>query len=133
MADPLICPHCGASTAFQAATITGNGIDLEQSNEAHTRFVEVRIGAQLGNGYPGDGLALAVCQACKGWFVAQDDWHGDWRSIWPLRTKKVSDEVPEPIKTAFNEALVCFAVDAYGGCLLMCRTALLRLLREQKV
>jgi len=63
----------------------------------------------------------------------QYETYGDWVTVWPLVTKKVSEDIPEPIRSAFNEALLCLAVKAYGGSLMMCRTAVIRLQRHQGV
>ena len=57
--------------------------------------------------------------------------YGDWETVWPLQTRQVSQHVPQSVGSAFEEALLCLAVQALGGCLLMSRTALIRLQRDK--
>ena len=56
-----------------------------------------------------------------------------WSAVYPIPHKPVAQEIPEPIKSEFEEAYLCFAVEAYRGCLLVCKTALIHMQREQGV
>ena len=118
---------------MSAANIRGKGIDIERSDADHRRWVDVIIGATV-EGSP--ELAIAICQGqgCGRRFLAQRVWSGaNWEAVWPLRTRTVSEDIPDAVRLAFQEALGCLAVEAHGGCLLMCRTAVVRLLRDQQV
>jgi hypothetical protein len=65
-------------------------------------------------------------------FVASNI-HGEWSAAYPISQAPVPEEIPEPIKSEFEEAHLCFTVGAYRGCLLVCRTALIALQRERGV
>jgi hypothetical protein len=78
--------------------------------------------------------AILTCQACSSWFVAARPKYGrEWSAVYPIHHKPVTKEIPEPIKGEFEEANLCFAVEAYIACLLVCRTVLIALQREQGV
>jgi hypothetical protein len=94
---------------------------------------EVQIGAVL-NGPDADPHVAAVqCTECRHVFIASttNTWSEDWHTVWPLVTAEVPLEVPEPVRSATAEALLCLAIGAFGGCLMMCRTTIIRLQREQ--
>jgi hypothetical protein len=75
---------------------------------------------------------IIVCQACKKLFVAEKK-YGEWESVYPIMHEPVSQDIPEPMRGELEEANLCFAVGAYRGCLLLCRTALIDLQRHEKV
>jgi hypothetical protein len=131
----LICPHCGDSTApipyyFQATVVL--------NNKALAAFVE---------GYPYvEGLTQAitkpeprqptygiiVCQSCGELFVARKENSG-WLAVYPIQHKHIAEEIPEPIKSEFEEANLCFAIGAYKACISMCMTALQATWQDKKV
>jgi hypothetical protein len=130
----LICPHCGDSTApipyyFKATVVL--------HNKALAAFIE---------GYPYvEGLTEAitkpepyqptygiiVCQSCSELFVARKEDSG-WLAVYPIQHKPVAEEIPEPIRSEFEEANLCFAIGAYKACVTMCMVALESLWRQQK-
>jgi hypothetical protein len=85
----------------------------------------------LHEGSPSYGIM--ICQACKNYFVAEQDVYENWVAVYPLQHKPVPEEIPEPIKSELNEASLCFAIGVHIGCLLLCRTALIALQRQQGV
>jgi len=133
----VVCPHCNVSTAFTPVSITGKGTIWEYSSDDKRVYGRVSIDAVVPRGARTPRFAIVACQAadCGRLFVAEEDraWPGGWRSVWPLPGTAVTSEVPETVRAAFGEALLCLAVKAHGGCLLMCRTALIRIQRERKV
>ena len=76
--------------------------------------------------------AILVCEACGGRFLAEKDVFDKWTAVYPISHKTVTEEIPQPIKSEFEEANLCFAVEAYRACTSMCETALEALWREQK-
>ncbi len=133
----LVCPYCGSKTAFTPAPIRGRGINWDESDSRFTKYATVSIPAVLEADDSRPHLAIIRCQGekCGLLFVASKEWGtwGDWQSAWPLVKRPVSEDIPLPVRQAFEEAVLSLAVRAYGGCLTMCRTALIRLQREQGV
>ena len=129
----LICPICRTATAFSAIRIEGIGVLVERSTEDNVVFGKVRIGAitSYESGQP--RYAVLRCQACLNHFIARLDPGHEWSPVYPISHKAVSQDIPEDIRSMFEEAYLCFAVEAYRGCLLMCRTALIALQRQQNV
>jgi hypothetical protein len=76
---------------------------------------------------------IIMCQACEELFVAEKKEYSGWESVYPILHKPVSQDIPEPMRSELEEANLCFAVGAYRGCLLLCRTALIDLQRREKV
>jgi len=134
----LICPNCGTATSFSPAQIVGKGILLGRSTETDTEWGKVQISAVTTYLYERETYAILVCQACWEYFVAQKSKYShpesdEWVAVYPITHRPVAQEIPQPIKSEFEEAQLCFAIGAYIGCLLVCRTTLIALQREQKV
>ena len=114
--------------------IEGRGILKEQSGSGELVFGDVSIAAVCHAEYGQPTYAILVCQACRKRFVAEKNKLTDeWSAVYPIQHKAAPEEIPEPIKGEFEEAHLCFAIEAYRGCLLVCRTALIALQREQQV
>lgn len=129
----LICPYCSDATApipfYFKATVA-------LSNKRLAAFVD---------GYPYvDGITQAItmpesdqptygimaCQSCQKHFVAKEEADG-WLAVYPLQHRPMANEIPEPIKSEFEEANLCFAIGAYKACLAICMVALESLWRHQ--
>jgi len=131
-----MCPLCGAFTSFSPAQIIGKGILLDKSRENETQWGKVQISAIMPYDYRGTDhvYAILVCRACEQYFVAERKEYADeWLAVHPIQHKPVAREIPGPIKSEFEEANLCFAVEAYRGSLLVCRTALIAMQRQQGV
>jgi hypothetical protein len=126
----LICPRCGDATApvlatFQATmTIRSSGSYRHENGTATAMTDE-------GDGYPAFGILS--CQSCHKYFVAEKHLAGIWNSVYPLSCRPVSDDIPQPMKGHLAEANLCFAVGANIGCVLLCRTVLIDIQRQQEV
>ena len=134
----LICPLCGAFTSFSPVQIIGRGILLGRSTADETRWGKVRISAITPYVDDKDTYAILVCQSCSEYFLAKREKYSgeladNWSAVYPIPHKPVAEEIPEPIKSEFEEAYLCFAIGAHMGCLLVCRTALIAMQREQGV
>ena len=132
----LICPNCGVATSFSPANIIGNGILLDESSETYTKWGKVQISAVTPYVYDEDTYAILVCRACNEYFVAKRPKYNreksdEWLAVYPIPHKPVTQEIPEPIKSEFEEANLCFAIGAYRGCASMCETTLEALWRKQ--
>jgi len=128
----LICPHCGAFTAFLPAQIRGKGLLVERSTEDRDMWEEVSIRAVTPHRPGQTTYAILICAGCEQRFVAKEEYDG-WSAVYPTVHKTVSEDIPEPIKSEFEEAHLCFAIGAHRGCLLVCRTALIDMQRQQGV
>lgn len=128
----LICPLCGDATSFSPVWLRGKGVDLDDSDEKRTFYKKVMLPAKTDDTPMQDTYAIIECQACWKRFVAEKK-KEEWSAVYPIPHKLTSEDIPEPIRSEFEEAHLCFAVRAYRGCLLMCQTALEASWREQRV
>jgi hypothetical protein len=133
----LICPHCGSFTAFSPAQIRGEGVLLDKSSDEYTHWGEVQISAVVPNKYEPDeeGYAILVCLSCSNYFIAKREKYAgkdNWLAAYPIQHKPVASEIPEPIKSEFEEANLCFAVGAYKACVTISMIALESLWQQQK-
>ena len=127
----LICPICGAFTAVEPAEV--DAIVKIKMGGGSWR-TEVGTAIALANDEAGGvGYGILDCQACGRRFMGvRDADKGEWSAAYPIATKGVATDIPEPIKGELKEAYLCFAVGAYRGCVSMCETALEALWRRQK-
>jgi hypothetical protein len=136
----LICPHCGAFTAFTPAFVVGKGVLSEYSGEDKTRYGDVEISAIVPHTYVygKERYAIVVCRGCNEVFVAKGEKYSDpnspdyWAAVYPIQHKTAPAEIPEPIKSEFEEASLCFAIGAYKACVLMCQIVLEHVWQEQQ-
>lgn len=135
----LVCPLCGVYTSFSPLLLKGRGILLESSDSSDVHYTNVALEAVTREQYINMSTedtcyAILVCNACDSFFVAKKEAYGEeWSAVYPIPHKPVAKEIPEPINGEFEEAHLCFALGAYRGCLLVCRTALIAMQREQRV
>lgn len=130
----LICPHCGSFTAFTPAQVIGNGILFDRSTDRYTEWGKVQISAITPHEHQrGDeAYAILVCRGCMNYFIAKKEKYADdWQAVYPIQHKPVAKEIPEPIKSEFEEANLCFAIGAYKACLAICMVALESLWQQQ--
>lgn len=124
----LKCPRCGGFTSFSPVLLQGDGVLVNESMGSSVHYAKVRMPA-VTDGWP--EYAILKCEACGERFVANKT--GDWVAVYPVPNSAVAEEIPDPVNSEFQEANLCFAVGAYRGCLLVCRTALIDMQREQGV
>jgi len=128
----LRCPHCGAYTASNPLAFRGDGIDPTGGFPPRKITAWVQATTEGITSLP--HFAILECMSCRKHFVAcKKASNAEWDVVYPLPIRAAPDNLPPGVARAFREAALCFAVEAYGGCLLMARTALIRLQREQKV
>ncbi|MDO8611644.1 MAG: hypothetical protein Q7R32_02330 [Dehalococcoidia bacterium] len=130
----LVCPHCEVATALIPTRITGTGILHDYSSPGHRQQGTVTVSAIM-EPQTGHHFAIAECAGCKALFVAvkEQGSYGDWVTAWPMPQRTVAEEIPSPVREAFRDALTSLSAGSLGGCLLMCRTTLIRLQRQQGV
>lgn len=120
----LVCPHCGDFTSlrpeeFEAKVLLRAGLFGEQF-QYHDG-----VATAMTMDEPGQlTYAITVCLSCGKRFVAIKIQHGDWRAVFPIPRRTVAADIPEPIKSEFEEACLCFSVGAYRACVTMCQIAL---------
>jgi len=130
----LKCPICGSPTPFTPIFLTRQSV-LDFTDGTREAATNSRIvPAVMEIHWKGIQYALLCCQACEHLFVAtRGASETDWHAAYPVPHKSVPDEIPPPIKGEFEEACLCFAVGAHLACLLMCKTVVIALQRQQNV
>ena len=132
----LVCPLCDAYTAFTPAEVR-----LPEHISEEPAYIPAIV-RETGDGLPFvrarpqkgiDTYAIVRCQGCGGLFVAQEEAREQWIAVYPIPHKAAPNEVPEPAKSEFEEASLCFAVGAYRACISMCQIAVEHVWHEQGV
>ncbi len=132
----LTCPNCGAFTSFSPAFIQEKGVLVEHSDNKRTVWGTVKLRAVIPYFYGVDSYGILICQSCEEFFITKRHKYAketDWSVVYPTPHSSVADEIPQPMKSLFEEASLCFAVEAHRGCLLVCRTVLIAVQRQQAV
>ena len=130
----LICPHCGSFTAFSPAQVIGDGILFDKSTDKYTEWGKVQISAITPHEYQSsdEAYAILVCRGCMNYFIAKKEKYADdWLAVYPIQHKPVAKEIPELIRSEFEEANLCFAIGAYKACVAICMVALESLWQQQ--
>lgn len=124
----IICPHCDTATALRAVLIEDeHALMPDRSSNKESVYEKAVISAIKEAEYPYRvNLGIFQCQACDERFVAKYEEYKDidWVVVYPIPRKVVADEVPEPIKSEFEEASLCCAISAYRACAAMCQITL---------
>jgi hypothetical protein len=108
----------------------------DRSDSSSSVYAKARVFALTDNDPPHYvGYGVFECQACDERFVAKRHRYDDtyWVAVYPLPHKLVAEGIPEPVKSEFEEANLCFAVGSYMACAAMCQIALETLWRDKKV
>ncbi len=133
----IICPHCDTATALRPVLIEDeHALMPERSTEDRSIYEKAAVYAIKEAEYPYEvSYGIFECQACDGHFVAKYDKYKDesWVAVYPIPRKVVADEIPEPVKGEFEEANLCFAVEAYKACTAMCQITLESVWRNQSI
>jgi hypothetical protein len=129
----LICPHCGDATApvpfsFKAKIVfedraLAHAVPTYPYHEGTAEAITIPIDDQRTYG-------IIICQSCGRHFVAEKEAAG-WLAVYPIQHKYVAKEIPEPIRSEFEEANLCFAIGAYKACIAICMVALESLWQQQ--
>ena len=131
----ILCPHCNTATSLNPVLIQDDHAFMPDRSSERERVYEKAVVFGIKEAkYPYEvSYGIFECQACSERFLAKKEEYTDWVVAYPLPRKPVDEEIPEPIKSQFEEARLCFVVDAYLGCLLICRTALIAVQRDTGV
>ena len=126
--DKIVCPVCGTPTSLNLVIIEDERAYLpDSSTDTRSIFGKASVNALKYFEHPENiTYGILECQACGKHFIGkQHDYDDtDWVAIYPIPYKPVSEEIPQPIKSEFEEANLCFAVGAYKACASMCQIAL---------
>lgn len=133
----IVCPHCNTATSLNPVLIEDDHAFMpDRSSKGEKVYEKAVVFAIKEAKYPYKvSYGIFECQACDGRFVAkmQEYEDRDWVVAYPLPHKPIAEEIPEPINSQFEEAQTCLTVDAYFGCLLVCRTTLIAVQRNMGV
>lgn len=133
----IVCPVCGTATSLSPVVIEDDKAFLpEESSDKQAIYGKARVFAIKDADYPCDiSYGIFQCQACNERFVAKKHRYDDreWIAVYPIPHKPVPEEIPQPIKSEFEEANLCFAVGAYKACASICQIALEALWRDKEV
>ena len=79
-------------------------------------------------------VSLDKCQNCKClvYYRASEDTGDEVFDQYPRNVEKAAEELPEDIRKAFDEALICYGAGAPNGSLLMCRRALQEAMKDKE-
>ena len=131
----LICPSCGSSTSFNPVWVNVRGVLEGHSTKDNTVWGEVSVKLIEPYEYGIANYAILECQACGKRLVVENGEYAEkdfWEVAYPIHHKVASEEIPEPIKSEFEEAELCFAVGTHRACVAMCEIALEALWREKR-
>lgn len=135
--EKIVCPVCGTATSLRPVVIEDEKAFLpEESSDKRAIYGEARVLAVKDADYPYKiSYGIYQCQACAERFVAKKHSYEDkeWVAVYPIPHKPVSEEIPEPIKSEYEESNLCFAVGAYQACSSMCQRVLESLCQNKKV
>ena len=128
----LVCPHCGAYTApnpnvFKATVTYTQPAGLGTTVRRHEGLAEAVSFDRAGR----RNYGVMVCLACDRFFVAKLS-GGEWLAVYPIQHKVAAEDIPEPVRSDFDEANLCLAVGAYKGTLAMCQATMEALWRDKK-
>jgi hypothetical protein len=135
--EKIICPVCGAATSLNPVLIKDNHAFMpDRSSDTESVYEKAVVRAIKEAEYPYKvSYGIYQCQACGERFVAKFEEYvdKDWVAVYPIPHKPVSEEMPQPIKSEFEEANLCFAVGAYRACASMCQRVLESLCQNKTV
>ena len=135
MGETAICPLCGVATALYPVLITDNHALLSDSSSDRLKiFGKAVVLAITDDEYPHHtSHGVYECQSCGQRFVAKKHKYDDkdWIVVYPIPHKIISQEITEPIKSEFEEATLCFAVNAYRACAATLQIALESIWRDK--
>ncbi len=128
----LVCPHCDTPTPFTPIFISHDYVlsYVDGTEEAATNPRVIK--AEMPQYAKGIKYAILNCQNCDCCFVAMETYSATWHSVYPIQHKVAPEEIPQPIRGEFEEASLCFGIEAYKACASMCQIALEHLWHEQK-
>lgn len=132
----VICPICSTPTSVNPVPISDEMAYLpEESSERRAVYGKAIVHAITDDDSPHHvSYGVFTCQACHKRFVAKKHISDpEWVPAYPIPRKSIADEIPQPIKGEFEEASLCFAVDAYKACAAMCQRTLESLCQNKKV
>lgn len=132
----VICPICSTPTSVNPVPIRDEMAYLpEESSERRAVYGKAIVHAITDDDSPHYvSYGVFTCQACHKRFVAKKHISDpEWVPVYPIPRKSIADEIPQPIKGEFEEASLCFAVDAYKACAAMCQRTLESLCQNKQV
>lgn len=132
----ITCPICRDATSLDPVCIESNRAFMpDRSSNRESIYEKAAVRAITDDDSPHyTSYGVFECQACSGRFLAKKHkWEDqEWVAVYPISHKPVSEEIPELVKSEFEEANLCFSIGAYRASVAMCATALEALWRERQ-
>lgn len=127
------CPDCGTPTPFTPIYFSEEHVwNYEEGTENAVKYSGI-IKAQMPTFFEGRKYAILCCQSCRNIFIALETYGSHWSPVYPVSSKSISKDIPEPMFGEFKEACLCYAVEAYKACAAMCQRVLESICQEKKV
>ena len=129
------CPSCETVHEVVSHQVDGKAIMLDRSSDSNLVYVNVRYPAFIPPHHPQPGYVVMLCKVCNTRIVVEvplEDYQ-QARVVWPLPGVVVSEDVPEPVRSAVVDAKRAYAVDSKTGAIMSVRTAVERIQRQQEV
>ncbi len=134
----MTCPHCGAATGYSPVG-TRKYVEIPRGNPVLAQRATGSIHDE-GSGY---FFGLGRCQACAKAFPVRGKasstespdetvQEGTLEPLWPTRYRVVAQEIPNSVRTAFEDASAALGAGSVLGAILATRTAVIRAQRQQK-
>ena len=130
----LVCPVCKIPTAFTPIFISKDAVyQYEEGLEASIQYSGIVKAVMPFFGTYNEMFGILECQSCGHSFVVGKGSGEDWKAVYPIMGKSVSEDIPSPVDDEFMEANLCFAVGAYKACESMCQRVMESVCQDKKV
>lgn len=131
------CPSCDAVIPVLPIQVDGKVLDTKYSDPDKLLYGLARYPAFVPEVlYKHDtGFALIQCNGCATDMLAlipEEDYKKP-KVVWPLPGLSISDDVPEPVRSAVLDGKRAYAADSTTGAVMSIRTAIERIQRREKV
>ena len=129
----VVCCICGKATSISPLIIEdAQALLLEASSKSRSVYGGAQVSAITDKDARYFSYGIFQCQACEERFIGKREYNGPWVAVYPIPKEPVAEEVPEPIKGEFEEARLCFNVEAYRAAVAMCEIAMEATWRDQE-
>ena len=119
----VFCPKCNIEVDARVVAHGHGGFSSDALNPLD----------EIDTEYHGDTYSVALCRRCNGPFLIKESLHGvpgEFETVtsefvlYPITARLPLDNVPEPVKRAYDQALRCFTSASHEASALMCRRCL---------
>lgn len=113
-----LCPYCKVVSNF--GRLFATGADSNPAPDGETRG--------------GEEISLCNCPNCNAvvYYRTPSGGGGTVIDQYPQTVERASTDLPDPVRKALDEALLCYGAGSPNGTLLMCRRALQETMNDKK-